>query len=35
MDADPTHGTRIAAIVMRINEGNFGGTDLAGASFIV
>jgi hypothetical protein len=35
MQAQPTHGTCIAAIVMRINEGHFGDTDLAGVSFIV
>ncbi len=35
MEAQPTHDTCIAAIVMRINDGNFGDVDLAGVSFIV
>ena len=35
MQAQPTHDTCIAAIVMRINDGTFGYTDLGGIAFII
>ena len=35
MQAQPTHDTCIAAIVMRINDGTFGDTDLGGVAFII
>ena len=35
MQAQPTHDTCIAAIVMRINDGTFGYTDLGGVAFII
>jgi len=35
MTAEPTHHTCKAAIAMRINEGNFGGTSLNGVAFVV
>ena len=35
MLAQPTHDDCIAAIVMRVNDGNFGDTDLAGVAFII
>ena len=35
MAAQPTHDTCIAAIVMRVNEGRFGETQLSGVAFII
>ncbi|MDP6589517.1 MAG: DUF1326 domain-containing protein [Alphaproteobacteria bacterium] len=35
MLAQPTHDDCIAAITMRVNDGNFGDTDLAGVAFII
>ena len=35
MQAQPTHDTCIAAIVMRINDGTFEYTDLGGVAFII
>ena len=35
MTAEPTYHTCKAAIAMRINEGNFGGTSLDGVVFVV
>ena len=35
MQAQPTHDTCIAAIVMRINDGTSGDTDLGGVAFII